>query len=452
MSHKRPPIPVIIVIVLVVIIGGYFIIENMKTDNSALTASGTIEAVEITISPELSGKVAEVLVDEGDLVKSGDVLFRLDEALLQAQRAVAAAGLDTARAAASIASAALDTARAQYELTLTAAHAEAAAARTAGWRAANPSGYTLPGWYFTREEEITAAQSAVEAAKSARDAAQTKLKTLLLKAYRQDPASAGFITAEARLINAKAAFVVAKDVLDRASLARDNADLKSAAQDAYDTTKTELEDAQTAYDDLIDTNTAKNIITARAELSVAQERYDAARDRLTLLQTGDYSPRVAAAQAAVHQAEAAAYQAQIAVAQAEAQLALIDAQIGKLTVTAPADGVVLTRIIQPGEVVAPGSSALTLVRLDNLTITVYIPEDRYGEISLGQTVEVSVDSFPGITFTASVIHISDKAEFTPRNVQTVEGRKSTVFAIRLKVEDPQGKLKPGMPADVTFKR
>lgn len=445
MSHKRPPIPVIIVIVLVVIIGAYFIIENMKTDNSALTASGTIEAVEITLSPELSGKVVEVLVDEGDLVKAGEVLFRLDGRLLSAQRDVAAAGLDTACAAASIASAALDTARAQYELTLTAAHAEAAAARTAGWRAANPSGYTLPGWYFTREEEITAAQSAVEAAKSARDAAQTKLKTL-----PQDPASAGFITAEARLINAKAAFVVAKDVLDRASLARDNADLKSAAQDAYDTTKTELEDAQTAYDDLTDTNTAKNIITARAELSVAQERYDAARDRLTLLQTGDYSPRVAAAQAAVHQAEAAAYQAQIAVAQAEAQLALIDAQIGKLTVTAPADGVVLTRIIQPGEVVAPGSSALTLVRLDNLTITVYIPEDRYGEISLGQTVEVSVDSFPGITFTASVIHISDKAEFTPRNVQTVEGRKSTVFAIRLKVEDPQGRLKPGMPADVVF--
>lgn len=445
MSHKRPPIPVIIVIVLVVIIGAYFIIENMKTDNSVLTASGTIEAVEITLSPELSGKVVEVLVDEGDLVKAGEVLFRLDGRLLSAQRDVAAAGLDTACAAASIASAALDTARAQYELTLTAAHAEAAAARTAGWRAANPSGYTLPGWYFTREEEITAAQSAVETAKSARDAAQTKLKTL-----PQDPASAGFITAEARLINAKAAFVVAKDVLDRASLARDNADLKSAAQDAYDTTKTELEDAQTAYDDLTDTDTAKNIITARAELSVAQERYDAARDRLTLLQTGDYSPRVAAAQAAVHQAEAAAYQAQIAVAQAEAQLALIDAQIGKLTVTAPADGVVLTRIIQPGEVVAPGSSALTLVRLDNLTITVYIPEDRYGEISLGQTVEVSVDSFPGITFTASVIHISDKAEFTPRNVQTVEGRKSTVFAIRLKVEDPQGRLKPGMPADVVF--
>ena len=69
---------------------------------------------------------------------------------------------------------------------------------------------------------------------------------------------------------------------------------------------------------------------------------------------------------------------------------------------------------------------------------------------MGQKALVSVDSFPGETFQASVIHIADKAEFTPRNVQTADGRKSTVFAIKLKVEDSAGKLKYGMPADVTF--
>jgi HlyD family secretion protein len=62
-----------------------------------------------------------------------------------------------------------------------------------------------------------------------------------------------------------------------------------------------------------------------------------------------------------------------------------------------------------------------------------------------------VDPFPGDTFTATVIHIADQAEFTPKNVQTVSGRKSTVFAIKLQVQDPSGKLKPGMPADVTFR-
>jgi HlyD family secretion protein len=64
---------------------------------------------------------------------------------------------------------------------------------------------------------------------------------------------------------------------------------------------------------------------------------------------------------------------------------------------------------------------------------------------------VSVDSFPGASFAASVINIADQAEFTPRNVQTVEGRKNTVFAIKLKVSDPENRLKPGMPADVSFK-
>ena len=93
---------------------------------------------------------------------------------------------------------------------------------------------------------------------------------------------------------------------------------------------------------------------------------------------------------------------------------------------------------------------MTMGNISQLTITVYVPEDRYGKIILGQKASVRVDSFPGSTFTAHGEHISDQAEFTPRNVQTVEGRSSTVYAIKLKVTDPQGKLKPGMPADVVF--
>jgi HlyD family secretion protein len=88
--------------------------------------------------------------------------------------------------------------------------------------------------------------------------------------------------------------------------------------------------------------------------------------------------------------------------------------------------------------------------LDNLTITVYVPEDRYGEISLGQSATLTVDSFPGENFATTVCAIAEQAEFTPRNVQTVEGRSSTVFAIKLLVTDPNGKLKPGMPATVVF--
>jgi len=103
-------------------------------------------------------------------------------------------------------------------------------------------------------------------------------------------------------------------------------------------------------------------------------------------------------------------------------------------------------------VLVPGAPLLTLVRLDNLTITVDVPEDRYGEVKLGQAAEVTVDSFPGQTFEARVVRIADQAEFTPRNVQTEEGRSTTVFAVELSVANLEGRLKPGMPADVNFNR
>jgi HlyD family secretion protein len=141
----------------------------------------------------------------------------------------------------------------------------------------------------------------------------------------------------------------------------------------------------------------------------------------------------------------------MAVTQAEASLALIDTQISKLTVTSPSEGVILTRAIEPGEVVMPSATLLTLARLSDLTITVYVPEDRYGELSIGQAAQVTADSFAGETFSGTVINISGQAEFTPRNVQTTAGRKATVFAIKLSLTDTNGKLKPGMPADVLFK-
>ncbi|MBE3039349.1 MAG: efflux RND transporter periplasmic adaptor subunit [Chloroflexi bacterium] len=447
MNHKRPPLPVIVLLILVILVGGYFGMRALLNKGSnALTASGTIEAIEVTISPEIGGKVAEVSVDEGAPVKAGDVLFRLDDTLLQAQRIVAAANLDMVNAAASTAAAALATAQANYDLALNAARLESASTRSSDWRAINPAGYTLPGGYFSRADEIGAAQTEVNAARSARDAAQDSLNTLLA-----EPANADFVAAETRLANARAASIVAQNVLTRANAAN-NTDLREAAQSAYDAAKTELDDAQAAYDGLKDTDAAGNITTSRADLSAAQERAESAQDRLLALQTGENSPKVAAAQAVLHQAQAAADQAALAATQAEASLALMDTQITKLTIIAPADGTILTRSIQPGEIVVPSASAMSLGRLDNLTITVYVPEDRYGEISLGQSATVTVDSFPGETFTATVSHIAEQAEFTPRNVQTIEGRTSTVFAIKLQVQDPDGKLKPGMPADVTFTR
>jgi HlyD family secretion protein len=445
MSHNRPPIPVIVIAALIVLgTAGYFIWQSLApSGDPALTASGTVEASETTIAPEMNGRVAELLVDEGDTVSTGEVLLRLDDTLLKAQRELAAASLDTARAASSTADATLASAQAQYDLALSAALNEQKSTRTANWTAQNPSEFNQPAWYFSQPEQIEAVESEAASAQANLDDAQANLKFVEEKAT-----SRGFLDAEKRLAAARTSFQVAKDVLDKTNGA--SQDLRDAAQETLDDAKTELDDAQKAYEEAITTEGAADVLDARARLVVAQEHFDAAQDRLRMLQTGRESPKVVAAQKTVDQAKAAIEQAKSAASQAEANLALVDAQIAKLTITAPADGIVLTRDVEVGEVVNPGSVVLTIGNLNALTLTVYVPEDRYGEVSLGQNVDVTVDSFPGETFKATVIHIADKAEFTPRNVQTVEGRKTTVFAIKLHVDDPNGDLKAGMPADVTF--
>ena len=433
MNHKRPPIPAIVLLVLVIAFSAYFIVTQTADDqNGILTASGAIEATQVNVAPELAGKVTEVLVEEGQSVSTNDPLLRLDPSLLAAQRAVASAQVDSANAA-------LASAQTKYAQTLEAALAAQAAQRAQNWRITTPGEFDQPNWYIEETAQIAAVQIELDAAQAAIDEATTYLDTVI-----NDLDNAEFVNAGKRLAEARIAFLVAKDVKAQAGSASQSGGLSDAADDYYDIASDELDNAQEEYNDLLDTDVAEDIEYARGRVFVAQQRYDAAYARLLALQTGADSPAVITAAKAVDQA-------QMAVTQAEANLGLIDAQIAKLTVYAPLDGVILTRNVEPGEYLQPGAVALKLADLTNLTITVYVPEDRYGEISLGQSAKVSVDSFPGEIFTAIVIQIADKAQFTPRNVQTVEARSSTVFAIKLKVENPEGKLKIGMPADVVFK-
>lgn len=116
----------------------------------------------------------------------------------------------------------------------------------------------------------------------------------------------------------------------------------------------------------------------------------------------------------------------------------------------PIAGTVLYRSVEPGEFASPGAPLVTVADLDHMTLTVYVPEDRYGQILLGASYPVMVDSYPTEVFTGTVSHIADRAEFTPRNVQTTDSRKTTVFAIKLDLAQNGGKLKPGMPADVNL--
>jgi HlyD family secretion protein len=121
-----------------------------------------------------------------------------------------------------------------------------------------------------------------------------------------------------------------------------------------------------------------------------------------------------------------------------------------MTVTAPVAGIVLSRPVNQDEIVAAGATVFEIGSLDQVTLDVYIPENQYGKVQLGQQVNVSADSFPGRVFNGKVTYIASQAEFTPRNIQTVDSRSTTVYMVEVTLPNSDHSLKPGMPADATI--
>ena len=129
----------------------------------------------------------------------------------------------------------------------------------------------------------------------------------------------------------------------------------------------------------------------------------------------------------------------------------LEIQLQKVVIKSPTGGVILSSSAEPGEFATPGATLLALGLEDDKTITVYIPERRYGLLSIGQPAAVSVDLLPGLSFDATVVNIADQAEFTPATCKPWRAQKYCLCYQVRKVDDPQDKLKAGMPADVTFK-
>ncbi len=128
----------------------------------------------------------------------------------------------------------------------------------------------------------------------------------------------------------------------------------------------------------------------------------------------------------------------------------LELQLEKMTIRAPQDGVIGRRSIHVGEVVSPGATLMAVTQLDTTELTLYVPEYEIGRVKVGQKVEVKVDSYPGAVFPGEVTFINSTAEFTPRNVQTQQDRMNLVFAVKVKIPNPDLRLKPGMPADATI--
>jgi HlyD family secretion protein len=136
------------------------------------------------------------------------------------------------------------------------------------------------------------------------------------------------------------------------------------------------------------------------------------------------------------------------VAQLDGKLAELDVMRAERTVIAPEKCVVQTVAVRPGDIAAANRPVALVLRADDMWVKAYISEVELGRIKVGQQVAVTIDTFPNKRFSGEVIYISPQSEFTPRNVQTVEERRHQVFAVKVRVVDPQGVFKAGMAADV----
>jgi HlyD family secretion protein len=141
--------------------------------------------------------------------------------------------------------------------------------------------------------------------------------------------------------------------------------------------------------------------------------------------------------------------AQVRIEQMKAQLATIDTQVNEMKVVAPAPSILEILSVKIGDVLPPNREVATLILPQHLWVRVYVPEPWLGLIKLGETVRVRVDSFPGRDFTGKVEQINRQAEFTPRNVQTVEDRIRQVFGVKIRLNS-EDNLRAGMAADVYF--
>jgi HlyD family secretion protein len=172
--------------------------------------------------------------------------------------------------------------------------------------------------------------------------------------------------------------------------------------------------------------------SVQMQLADAENKYDLAKLKLEQVKANDSSIRLAEKNLGV----------------IKAQIDLYRQQLKQYEVTSPIDGIVLAKLSEPGEFLLPGTQIYEIGDMTGAKCNIYIPESRYGKIFLGQDAKITVDSYPGEQFTGKVTKISDKAEFTPKNIQTKEDRVTTVFKITISIDNKDMKLKPGMPADI----
>jgi HlyD family secretion protein len=356
----------------------WYFLSRPKTND--LQISGRIEGYETDIGAKVPGRIAAIAVREGDAVKAGQLIVRLNDEDIQAQRR----GL---------------------QARLTAAQQQERQARL----------------------QIQVVDTQIQEAQLTLEQSQDDQQG------RTFQAQSTVAVAEAQLKQAQAQFKLTRVDRDRfAQLVKDGA-----------TPRQRFDQAQTAYE------------TAQATVEANQKQVAAARGGLTLAKTSRFNPGIRNARLAglLQQRQQATAQLQVAQAEvknAQAAIQQIQAQIVYLNVVSPIDGVVTARSVEPGAVVASGKTLLSIVNLNTVYLRGYVPEGSIGKVRVGQAAKIFLDSNPDQPLTATVATIDPQASFTPENIYFKDDRVKQVFGIKLKIDNPAGFVKPGMPADATL--
>jgi HlyD family secretion protein len=203
----------------------------------------------------------------------------------------------------------------------------------------------------------------------------------------------------------------------------------------------------------------QSLDAARAGSEAASAALEESRQRLLLVREGTRKEVVEQARAAADEAgqqlslvREGPRREQIALAgarlaQAKAALAVAKSRLADATIVSPLSGVVLSKNVEPGDVVAAGTPVVTVAALDNVWIRAYLEEPELGRVRLGHPVRVASDSWPGRSWEGRVTFVASEAEFTPKSVETRKERVRLVYRIKVGIPNPDRSLKPGMPVD-----
>lgn len=378
-------------LILFIGVGGLVYWGQRKERSAELYYSGTIEATQANLAFQVSGRVKDVLVDEGQVIQKDQLLAVLDREEFEARLNQAAANLTRSMET-------LKQVEKLFELNQQSIPAEVERAE-AGVRVYQAQLAEFESGY--RRQEVEQARISVEKARTTMEEARKdkrRFETLFQKKI-----------------------VAEKD--------KDMADLK------YETALRDYERAEESLKLLQEGFRKENIETARARLAEARAALKQARSHLKQIEAS--AREVEAAKAAVEAARAALDTSKIHLAYTQ--------------LIAPFSGILVSRNVEPGEVVSSGREVLSLADLSEVDLKVFVDETEIGKVKPGQKVEVKIDTFPDKAYHGTVSYISPEAEFTPKIIQTRQERVKLVYLVKIAIPNPDLELKIGIPADAWFR-